>query len=135
MTHNFLSVLWDSLAPAVANHLWQSTLVALAAGLLTLAFRKHRAGARYWLWLAASLKFLIPFSMLIAIGRSVAWPHATASTAPVRLYSAVEDITQPFAQSAYQVVPQVIPGTSSWALVAPVPVVLWFLGFLAVLFL
>jgi len=135
MTHNFLSVLWDSLAPAVANHLWQSTLVALAAGLLTLAFRKHRAGARYWLWLAASLKFLIPFSMLIAIGRSVAWPHATASTTPVRLYYAVEDITQPFAQSAYQVVPQVIPGTSSWALVAPVPVVLWFLGFLAVLFL
>jgi hypothetical protein len=33
----------------IANHLWQSTLFAMAAGLLTLAFRKHRAPVRYGL--------------------------------------------------------------------------------------
>jgi bla regulator protein blaR1 len=56
---------------ALANHLWQSTLFAAAAGLSTLAFKKNRARLRYWLWLAASLKFLIPFSVLIAVGGQV----------------------------------------------------------------
>jgi hypothetical protein len=45
----------------VANHLWQSTLFAAAAWLLTLALRKNHAGVRYRVWLAASIKFLIPF--------------------------------------------------------------------------
>ncbi len=58
-----LSSIWTTLAPAVGNHLWQSTLFAVAAGLLTLALRKNHARARYWLWLAASLKFLVPFSL------------------------------------------------------------------------
>lgn len=49
---------------SLANHLWQSTLFAAAAGLLTLSLRKNRAQTRYWLWLAASVKFLIPFSPL-----------------------------------------------------------------------
>ena len=33
----------------VGNHLWQSTLFALASGLLTLAFRQNRAQVRYGL--------------------------------------------------------------------------------------
>jgi bla regulator protein blaR1 len=41
-------------------HLWQSTLFAGLAAVLSLAFRKQRAGIRYWIWLAASLKFLSP---------------------------------------------------------------------------
>jgi hypothetical protein len=52
----------------LANHLWQSTLFAAAAGLLTLAFRSNRAQTRYWLWFAASVKFLIPFSVLVMAG-------------------------------------------------------------------
>ena len=42
-----------------ANHLWQSTIFALTAPLLTLAFRKNRTKIGYALWLAASLKFLV----------------------------------------------------------------------------
>ena len=34
-----LSAIWDAIAPALGNHLWQSTLFALAAGLLTLVLR------------------------------------------------------------------------------------------------
>ena len=49
----------------IGNHLWQSTLFAAAAGLLTLALRNNRAQVRYWLWLAASVKFLIPFGALV----------------------------------------------------------------------
>jgi len=35
---------------AITNHVWQSTLFAVAAGLLTLVFRRNRAQVRYWLW-------------------------------------------------------------------------------------
>src|SRR5271155_2714443 len=52
----------------LTNHLWQSTLFAVAAGLLTLAFRNNRAQVRYWLWFSASVKFLIPFSLLVSFG-------------------------------------------------------------------
>src|SRR5580704_19075319 len=52
----------------LTNHLWQSTLFALAAGLMTVAFRGNRAQVRYWLWLSASLKFLVPFALLLNLG-------------------------------------------------------------------
>jgi hypothetical protein len=55
------------LAP-FANHLWQSTLFAVVVGLLALGFRRNRAAVRHRLWLAASVKFLIPFSLLVGIG-------------------------------------------------------------------
>lgn len=51
-----------------ANHLWQSTLLAGVAGLLTLVLRNNHARVRHWVWLAASCKFLIPLSVLIALG-------------------------------------------------------------------
>ena len=53
---------------ALTNHSWQSTLFAIAAGLLTLILRKERAGIRYWIWFSASVKFLLPFSLLILLG-------------------------------------------------------------------
>src|SRR5438876_3538422 len=53
---------------AVANHLWQSTLFAAAIGVLTLAFRRNAAAVRHGLWMAASLKFAVPFAALVAIG-------------------------------------------------------------------
>jgi beta-lactamase regulating signal transducer with metallopeptidase domain len=65
---------------ALFDHLWQSTLFAGALGLLTLAFRKDRAAVRYGLWFAASLKFLLPFSALLALGAFLA---PTTATAPV----------------------------------------------------
>ena len=55
------------MSPALANHLLQSTVFAVAAGLLTLFLRTNHARTRYWIWLAASLKFLIPFSLFIAV--------------------------------------------------------------------
>ena len=63
---------------AVANHLWQSTLFALLAWALTLTLKKNRAAARYWIWLAASVKFLIPLSVLVALGGQIGWRAAPA---------------------------------------------------------
>ncbi|MGH9401800.1 MAG: TIGR03435 family protein, partial [Terriglobia bacterium] len=78
MIPKYLSLIWAAVAPAVANHLWQSTLFAVIAGLLTLTLRKNQARARYWLWLAASVKFLVPFSLLIDIGGYLARPSGAA---------------------------------------------------------
>jgi len=56
------------MAALIADHLWQSTVVAGVIGLLTLAFRSHGAHVRHGLWLAASIKFLVPFALLVALG-------------------------------------------------------------------
>ncbi|PYU53945.1 MAG: hypothetical protein DMG55_33135, partial [Acidobacteria bacterium] len=68
MILKYLSAMCMAIAPALGNHLWQSTLFAITVGLLTLILRKNQARARYWLWLAASVKFLIPFSVLVGMG-------------------------------------------------------------------
>ena len=62
---------FSDLSP-LANHLWQSTIFAFTAWLLTLALRKNRASVRYWVWGSESVKFLIPFSLLISIGNKFA---------------------------------------------------------------
>jgi RND family efflux transporter MFP subunit len=67
---------------AITNHLWQSTIFALAAALLTLTCRKNRAQVRYWLWLSASLKFLIPFAPLMSLGSTVWKASAAPRIAP-----------------------------------------------------
>jgi hypothetical protein len=66
-----------ALAPLTA-HLWQSTVFAAVAGLLTLALRRNHARVRYWLWLAASYKFLLPFSWLVSLGHQFEWHSAPA---------------------------------------------------------
>jgi bla regulator protein blaR1 len=69
-----------TILPAIANHLWQSTLLAAVAWLLTLALRNNRARVRHHVWLAASCKFLVPFSVLVALGGHVQWRTAAAVT-------------------------------------------------------
>jgi bla regulator protein BlaR1 len=133
MTPANLSVLWKDLAPALGNHLWQSTLFAVAAGLLTLLLRKNHARARYWLWLAASVKFLIPFSLLVGLGSRLAWSHRSPA-ATGGLYVVVEQISQPFTQTAIAM-PTISPSTStvtSQSLFHMLPVLLvavWLCGF------
>lgn len=86
------------------NHLWQSTVFAAAAGLLTLALRNNRAPVRYWLWFAASLKFLIPFSVLVTVGSQFELRKAPAApllpnyAAPLTV--AIKDVSRTFVPSA-----------------------------------
>jgi|GEM_PF-6547615 len=80
-------------APAIANHLWQSTLVGAGAALLALAFRRNHARVRYGIWLAASIKFLIPFTLVSFLGSHLRQPHS-ALVQPA-LYTAVENASQP----------------------------------------
>src|SRR5580658_10307741 len=80
----------------LANHLWQSTLFAAAAWLLTLTLQRNRAAVRYWIWLAASAKFLIPFSLLVSAGSQLAWRAGPASAQP-QFSSVMDELSQPFA--------------------------------------
>jgi bla regulator protein BlaR1 len=83
--------------PAITNHLWQSTIVAAVAGLLTLLLRKNGANVRHALWLTASLKFLIPFALLVSIGSHWSWRTAGP---PSPAAATIQQISQPFTAAA-----------------------------------
>ncbi|MBZ5521653.1 MAG: TIGR03435 family protein [Acidobacteriia bacterium] len=129
-----LSALWAAIAPPLGNHLWQSTLFAVAAGLLTLILRRNHARTRYWLWLAASVKFLIPFSLLIAIASHLTPSHGSAGT-NFGLYFAMEEVGQPFTQPAMPAVSRAVPATVSPNLLSLLPALLaaaWLCGIVVV---
>ena len=117
----------------IANHLWQSTLFAGIAGLLTLPLRNNRAHARYCLWLAASAKFLVPFSLLMLVGGLVG-RHSVVVPSPTSLSVIVEQMNEPF-------VAEVPPGaiamphaSKSETRVVPILVALWAVGCGALMF-
>jgi bla regulator protein blaR1 len=114
-----------------ANHLWQSTLFAGVAGLLTVFLRRNRAHVRYWLWLMASVKFLLPFSILVAVG-GLLGRHTVA--APSQLVSAsdfssfVEQVGEPFTATVPQVAMPAGPRSYTSVIVA-VLIFVWATGF------
>ncbi|HTB15849.1 MAG TPA: TIGR03435 family protein [Bryobacteraceae bacterium] len=108
------------------NHLWQSTLFAVVAGLLTLAFRSNRAQVRYWLWFSASVKFFIPLALLMSLGSRFERPANTIATPAVSL--AIEEVAEPFPE-AVSFAPAA-PGTRDWTPIAFFAV--WACGFLAI---
>jgi beta-lactamase regulating signal transducer with metallopeptidase domain len=67
---------------AALDHLWQSTLCFGAAALLTLMLRRNSARARYWVWFAASMKFLVPLAPLVNLGQQLAARAMTAAVVP-----------------------------------------------------
>jgi uncharacterized protein (TIGR03435 family) len=95
MTPESLSPIWAAGLRELCRHLWQSTLFLGIVALLALLLRKNQARIRYWLWMTASVKFLIPFSLLVSLGSHLPWPsHAVVpKTSP---YVAIEEMSQPF---------------------------------------
>ena len=126
-----LAETWPAVAPVLANHLWQSTLFALAAALLALTLRKNHARARYGLWLAASAKFLIPFSLLVGLGTLV--PHrAGARVVGTKWMTAAQEFSQPFTFPT-AAAPFVHPaGAAEFGYLRAAAWALWACGFAAV---
>ncbi len=129
-----LSTIWSPATRELGNHLWQSTLFACVVALLAMALRNYSARYRYWLWMAASAKFLIPFFLLIAAGTHLArLTHATPARA--KTYLAIDAVSQPFTDTsvlASPVAPQ--PASPHQRFTWPAMLVtFWFLGFAAVL--
>lgn len=123
----------------VGDHLWQSTLGAVAVALLARAFSHHRAQVRYALWLAASVKFLVPFAALVWIGGQLGWrvvgaPSGVSAGRDVPLF--VEIISHPFSHSNVVVPSDSAPLTAMPGLTAALPDVLltiWVCGSVLVL--
>ncbi len=101
---------------SLADHLWQSTLFALVAGLLTLVLRKNRARVRHWVWLAASCKFLVPISFLIALGGQIEWRRAPVESG---VSIVMVEVSQPFSGASVPLPTTVVRERSL------LPVVLW----------
>ena len=126
-----------SIAPTVANHLWQSTVFAAAVWLVTLLLRRNAARVRFSLWLGASIKFLVPFSLLIGLGGLLPREQRVTEQAPTAIYSAVDAMGQPFAEFNFLAANTAAQSPSLLERVkADVPFVLvtiWFCGAAAVL--
>jgi bla regulator protein BlaR1 len=119
-------------APEMANHLWQSTLFAAVPTLLALTLRNYQARTRYWLWLAASIKFLIPFSPLLSIGSHIALPVHSQVSQPV-IYSAIDQVSQPFSGTTLPNISITSATSHPSTLLPAILVAVWLCGFIAVL--
>jgi bla regulator protein BlaR1 len=114
---------------SLTAHLWQSTFFVLAVALFTLVFRGNRAQVRYWLWLSASVKFLVPFAVLMSVGSALeTWVPATQKIAPPVVSFAEEYVAQPF-PGTLSFVPAASRGTD-WIL--SILLGLWACGFLTI---
>jgi beta-lactamase regulating signal transducer with metallopeptidase domain len=96
---------------ALLDHLWQSTLFAMPLAALTLLLHRHAAAVRFWLWFAASVKFLVPFSALMAVGAALTWPVVPVLPGGPTL-EVLQNTAAPFTNTpAASVVPD---GTTTW---------------------
>ncbi len=120
---------------ALVNHLWQTTGVAVVVCAMAMMLRRNQAKLRFRLWLLASLKFLLPFSLLMAAGQHL----RPAMVEPVQsrvVSGLVRQVVQPYQQA---VVAQTYGGAEEprWArmerLVLAIGLVLWAMGAGAVL--
>jgi uncharacterized protein (TIGR03435 family) len=118
-------------ADAVANHVWQSTWFVVLVWLATMALRRNGARVRFWLWMAASVKFLLPLSMLVGLGQRFQWRSVPATVQPAVSF-VMEDVLAP--ADVIAVMPAAGPPVASvwpwlvlaaWCLGAAVVLSLW----------
>jgi beta-lactamase regulating signal transducer with metallopeptidase domain len=118
--------------PELLNHLWQSTVCVGVAGLLTLLLRQHSARIRYGLWFAASVKFLVPFSLLVTLGRTITPAHVAPEL--LNFYQltpalVTQSVTIPFSEPVPTSIERAIPWQALviiiWAFGALLAVASW----------
>ena len=117
--------------PLLADHLWQSTIFAALAALLCALLRHDRAQVRYWVWLAASLKFLVPFAALASLGTHINW-IPVAMSGPQRTLTVIQTLSQPYSQTEFDLGATSASAVARSVLSTTLPVVLlaaWLAGF------
>jgi bla regulator protein BlaR1 len=127
------AILNASWTAALVNHLWQSTVVAAIAWLLVLTLRNNPARTRYWVWMIASLKFLVPFSLLVTAGE---WARSFIA-APIQkpaLAAMMEQVALPFPQTQSFAAAGPAAVSNHAMFVAPILIALWACGSLALAF-
>src|SRR5215472_15619875 len=118
-------------AELIINHLWQSSCFALLASLLAFLLRGNSPKVRYWVWLSASLKSLLPWVLLVSLGSLVPWPsHRVVPVTTSTLPDTLLQIAEPFSPNPYV---DVQTGTQThWGVTALA--LLWVAGFIAIVF-
>jgi uncharacterized protein (TIGR03435 family) len=82
-------MMWQWLL-SVVNHLWQSTLVAAVAWVLCrLVLTHNHPRVRFFVWFVAMLKFLVPFSWFVDLGRLLRMPTFVTMTQSQQLFEFV----------------------------------------------
>jgi bla regulator protein blaR1 len=82
----------------IVNHLWQSTLVAVVAwGLCRGVLTDNHPRVRFVVWLIALLKFLVPFSLFVDLGRLLRMPAFVTPTQSQQLFELVSGGRGPLA--------------------------------------
>jgi TonB family protein len=76
--------------PLLANHLWQSTLFVLVAWGVVLLLGRVTARVRYFIWMIALVKFLLPSALLISVVERVGFDLSRAPATGV-----ISKIAQP----------------------------------------
>jgi bla regulator protein blaR1 len=113
----------------LTNHLWQTTLFAAAVALAAAALRPNRAAVRHSVWLAASVKFLLPFSLLMTLGSQLA-PAPAQQMAPPDVPAvsiAIDQLAQPFSGVFEPAMSATPPAATNWM---PVMIAgIWLCGF------
>jgi uncharacterized protein (TIGR03435 family) len=104
------------------NHVWQSSAFAILAAMLAFALRRSPAKVRYWIWLSASLKFLVPLTLLVSLGTLL--PHSVPRVVPAASPTILK-ITEPFTPAVDSPLP--VQNEASWI------AILWAVGFFAVI--
>ncbi len=104
---------------ALLNHLWQSTAFAVIVALAAAILRRHSPRLRYWLWLAASAKFLVPFSLILATGARIQLPPDT----PTLRATTVQQVSVAFAPVSGIIAP--VRAGFPWAIALAA---VWFAG-------
>jgi uncharacterized protein (TIGR03435 family) len=111
------------------DHLWQSTIVALAAAAGAYAWRHHCASVRYALWLTASAKFLVPFAALSALGAWLPWHPRAIDVGRTLALTTIDAAGSPFSASLPQAaVPLTGTMTSAAHSTWPLLLALWACG-------
>jgi beta-lactamase regulating signal transducer with metallopeptidase domain len=107
------------------NHLWQSSLCVCGAGLAALALHRNGANVRFWVWFAASVKFLVPFAALTAFSAHVLTPIMPPVAVPTVTLAA--PLAKPFSTPSLTRIaasfsePSTLPAMGSAQTVAPAP--------------
>jgi bla regulator protein blaR1 len=114
---------------SLASHLWQSTALVTAAWMLAFALRKNQARIRYWVWLTASLKFLLPFSLLVEAGQHLASLVTVPAVRPTisRAMEQMAQVALPF-QQGHWVAIEPIQTTGHNGLMPAILLALWAAG-------
>jgi bla regulator protein BlaR1 len=111
------------------NHLWQSTLVAAGAWLACRTMLKaHSPRVRFGVWMAASLKFLLPFAVLVDLGHWLGMRPPLTPAQSQQVFDVIRGGSSGLATAPFQVsrAPQAATGSQNFLLMALAAI--WILG-------